>query len=115
MNEIASAVSAASTTRSVMYVNTLKTCSSGFRASHWAASNSMACPLSRERVRDPLHAHEPRTLHEDRRAVRRFVHRSARERVGIVEVHGAPPESLHRVAARLARRHQRVDARLLRE
>src|SRR5690242_12525465 len=112
MNEIASAVSAESTTRSVMYVNTLnaRTCCSRY----WASSYSTAVSL-RERVGDAFHLHEARALHEDRGALRRLVSRCFHQRVDRGEVLRALAECLHRPAARLARGEQRIDARLARE
>src|SRR5450631_2209015 len=115
MNEIASAVSAARTTRSVMYVKTLKARIFASAESHCARSYSMAVSIGRERVGDTIHLHEARALHEDRRALAGLPRRSLGERLDVVEVHRAGTEGLHRMAALLAERHQRVDARLLRE
>src|SRR3954469_4287018 len=112
MNEIAIAVSAASTTRSVMYVNTLK--ARTYCSRYWASSYSTAVPL-RESVGDALHLHEPRALHEEGRALRRLVPRRFEERVDRAEVPCAGPERIHRPAARLAQREQHVDACLARE
>src|SRR6185437_1421660 len=68
MKEMSSELSAASTTRSVMYVKTLNARIFASIARHCARSYSMAGRISRDRVRDALHAHEARALHEHRGA-----------------------------------------------
>src|SRR5450631_4668973 len=115
MNEIASAVSAASTTRSVMYVKTLKARIFASTESHCARSYSMAVPVGGERIGDALHLHEARALHQDRRAALGLARRGLGERLEVLEVHRAVPEGLHRMPARVAECHERVHTRLLRE
>src|SRR5437870_3592488 len=107
MNEIAIAVSAPSTTRSVMYVNTLN--ARTYCSRYCASSYSTAVPL-RERVGDALHLHEPRALHQDRGALRGLVARRFQQRLDGGEVACRAPEGIHRLAARLPRGQQHVDA-----
>src|SRR5262249_52088047 len=107
MKEIASAVSAASTTRSVMYVKTLNARILASATSHCARSYSTAVSRG-ERFGNALHFHEPRALHEQRRARCRFAFRRLDERVDRVEVRAALAECFDRAAARLAGREQHV-------
>src|SRR5262245_54381827 len=114
MNEMISAVSAASTTRSVMYEKTLnaRMCFS----SSWASSSSMATSRgSRERVGHALHLHEARALHEERRARRRFLARGLHQRLDRVEVTRAGPERRDRRVAVGAQREERVELLRARE
>src|SRR5258706_3623434 len=113
MNEIASAVSVARMTRSVMYVKTLNVRSFASAASHCASSYSIAA-LPRERVGHPLHPHEARSLHEDRRAAGGLRACRIAKRVDVLEVARAGTECGHGIAARLAHGQQRIHARLAR-
>src|SRR5690348_12194869 len=111
MNEMASAVSAASTTRSVMYVKTLKVRNFRSAEKYCASSYSMAA-LRCERVRHPLHLHESRTLHQDRRAGGSLGARCREKRARVLEMPPALAESLDGPAAVLAEREEEIDARL---
>src|SRR5260221_14525326 len=104
MNEMMSAVSAASTTRRVMYVNTLNVRT--YFSSSWASSSSMVAPglgcfpdRLRERVGQTLHAHEPRALHEQRRARLDLALRRGEDRLEAVEVARARAEGACRGGA----------------
>src|SRR5258706_12444228 len=101
MNEIASAVSVARMTRSVMYVKTLNVRSFASAASHCASSYSIAA-LPRERVGHPLHPHEARSLHEDRRAAGGLRACRIAKRVDVLEVARAGTECGHGIEARLS-------------
>src|SRR5687768_4965879 len=115
MNEITSAVSAARTTRSVMYVNTLN--ARTYCSRYWASSSSMVASRSgcwRERVGDALHAHEARALHQQRGAGLGLAPRGLEDPGDVVEVARALAERRHGGRAVGPKREERVDAVLAR-
>src|SRR5688572_12295231 len=115
MKEIASAVSAASTTRSVMYEKTLNMRKARFSESHCASSSSIRRFLRGERVGDALHLHEARALHQHHRARARARLERLDERLAIVEVASAGAEGLDGTRALGAEREEVVDLEARRE